>query len=300
MNSARPSIAPAPLALQPQAWDDYALVDSGGGRKLERFGPITVDRPEPQCLWRPASPAAWPVADAVFEGGDDEEAGRWRLAAEIPKTWRLRWRRVSFEARLTSFRHMGLFPEQAANWSWLDDRIGAMGGQPRILNLFGYTGVASLVAARAGARVTHVDASRKSVAWARENATVSGLALAPVRWLCEDARAYVAREARRDSLYEGIILDPPKYGRGPGGEVWRLYEDLPGLVEGCAALLSADADFVLLNAYSERLSGLALANLLAQALQGRGGRIDWGELTLSEATGGRGMGLSLFARWSRR
>jgi 23S rRNA (cytosine1962-C5)-methyltransferase len=172
-----------------------------------------------------------------------------------------------------------------------------------VLNLFGYTGVASLVAAAEGAAVTHVDASKKSVAWARENAALSGLADRPIRWIVEDARRYVQREIKRGSRYDGIILDPPKYGRGPEGEVWRLFEDLPGLLKDCAALLSDDADFLLLNAYAARISGLSLAHLMAEALPGRGGTIDWGELALVESPvphhSTRAIGLSFFARWTR-
>ncbi len=294
-----PSISPSPLALRPQAWRDYALLDSGAGRKLERLGAVTVIRPEPQCLWRAGYPDAWDLADAVFEGADDDEAGRWRLSGSVSESWPVRWRDIVFSARLTAFRHLGVFPEQASNWAWTDARLRRRAAPSRVLNLFGYTGVASLVASAAGASVTHVDASRKAVGWARENAALAGEDGARVRWICEDARAYVRREARRGSRYEGIILDPPKYGRGPGGEVWRLYEDLPDLLAGCAGLLSEDADFLVLNAYSERLSGLAMANLLAQTLGGRGGLIDWGELTLVEADGVRGMGVSFFARWSR-
>ena len=159
------------------------------------------------------------------------------------------------------------------------------------------TGIASLVCAAAGAAVTHVDASKRAVGWARENAALSGLETAPVRWLCEDARKYVQREARRGQRYDGVILDPPKFGRGPAGEVWRVLEDLPELMAGCAALLADDASFLLLNAYAERLSGLALAGLTAQVLAGRGGVIDWGELALMEESGARGVGLSFFARW---
>ncbi|HEY2048343.1 MAG TPA: class I SAM-dependent methyltransferase [Caulobacteraceae bacterium] len=299
MSRTEPVIAPSPIALRPDPWADYQLIDSGGGRKLERYGAVTVVRPEAQCLWEPARPSEWDEAVAVFEGVEDEEAGRWRRRSQTPESWPMTWRGVSFHARLTAFRHLGLFPEQASNWAWLADRLKVASSPPSVLNLFGYTGVASLVAATAGARVTHVDASKKAVGWARENAALSGLDQAPLRWICEDARAYVRREARRGSRYQGIILDPPKYGRGPGGEVWRLYEDLPPLLAGCAGLLSDEADFVILNAYSERLSGLALASLLAQALAGRGGRIDWGELTLMESDGGRGMGLSFFARWGR-
>ncbi|MDQ2861246.1 MAG: class I SAM-dependent methyltransferase [Pseudomonadota bacterium] len=294
-----PSIAAEPVALRAAAWPDYALIDSGGGRKLERYGPYTVVRPEAQCLWAPGlEGAAWDAADAVFEGGDEEEAGRWRFARPLPETFPMAWRGVRFHGRFTAFRHLGVFPEQAANWEWLDVRLATSATRLNVLNLFGYTGVASLVAAARGASVTHVDASKKAVGWARENAALAELSSAPVRWICEDARKYVQREVRRGSRYDGIILDPPKYGRGPAGEVWRLHEDLPALIAGCAALLSEEASFLLLNAYSERLSGLALASLLADALRGRDGVIDWGELALREESRERGAGLSFFARWS--
>jgi 23S rRNA (cytosine1962-C5)-methyltransferase len=292
-----PTIAAEPLALTASTWPDYALVDSGGGRKLERFGAHLLVRPEGQCLWSPTDPVLWDSADAVFEASDDEEAGRWRTVRPLPATWPLAWNDIRFAARLTAFRHLGVFPEQAANWDWLSERILGAGDQPSVLNLFGYTGLASLVAAARGAVVTHVDASKKAIGWARENAAVAGLAEAPIRWICEDARAWVRREQRRGASYRGIILDPPKYGRGPAGEVWRLYEDLPGLIAGCNAILAADADFLLINAYSERVSGLALASLLAEALAGRGGIIDWGELTLRQTGGLRAMGMSFFARW---
>jgi 23S rRNA (cytosine1962-C5)-methyltransferase len=200
--------------------------------------------------------------------------------------------------RFTAFRHLGFFPEQAANWAWLDEALRAGAPGARVLNLFGYTGVASLVCAAAGAQVTHVDASKRAIGWARENAELAGLADRPIRWLCEDARRWVQREARRGSRYQGIILDPPKYGRGPAGEVWRLYEDLPELARLCAELLAPDASFLIANVYAERISGLALAWLLREALAGRGGRIDWGELALAESAGERAIGLSFFARWT--
>ncbi len=208
------------------------------------------------------------------------------------------WGPARFLGRFTAFRHLGVFPEQSANWSWLAERLNDRGEGLRVLNLFGYTGVASLVCAAAGASVTHVDASKKAIGWARENAALSGLAERPMRWICEDARRYVQREARRGVRYHGIILDPPKYGRGPGGEVWRLFDDLPELLRLCAGLLAEDADFLILNAYAERVSALSLAGLLAEAVGGRGGRIDWGQLALMEDAGERGIGLSDFARWS--
>jgi 23S rRNA (cytosine1962-C5)-methyltransferase len=294
----RPAVADAPSLMRTTGWADYALLDSGDGRKLERYGPYSVVRPEPQCLWSPRRPDDWARADAVFDPEGDEDAGRWRFRGKPKESWPLAWGKVRFLGRFTAFRHLAFFPEQAANWTWLDETVRGIGGQPRVLNLFGYTGVASLVCAAAGAAVTHVDASKKAVGWARENAALSGLEQAPIRWITEDATRYVQREVRRGSRYEGVILDPPKYGRGPAGEVWRLLEDLPELSALCAELLSENARFLLLNAYAERISGAALASLLAERLTGRGGRIDWGELALVETSGERQVGLSFFARWS--
>ncbi|WP_396592955.1 class I SAM-dependent methyltransferase [Brevundimonas sp. R86498] len=292
-----PVFSPSPQTLITRAWSDYALLDSGGGRKLERYGPHTVVRPEPQCFWTPRDPDAFATATATFDPDDEDESGRWRFIGKPVETFPLSWRDVRFTGRFTPFRHLAFFPEQAANWEWLDARIRRL-DQPRILNLFGYTGVASLACAAAGAEVTHVDASKKSVAWARENATLSGMEDRPIRWIVEDARKYVAREVRRGSRYDGIILDPPKYGRGPTGEVWRLFEDMPALLADCAALLSDDADFLLLNAYAARISGLSLAHQMAEATATRAGRIDWGELALSEdGADARAIGLSFFARW---
>jgi 23S rRNA (cytosine1962-C5)-methyltransferase len=215
----------------------------------------------------------------------------------------MHWRDVRFYARLTPFRHLAFFPEQAAHWEWLDASVRAFrivqGRAPRVLNLFGYTGVASLVCAAAGAEVTHIDASKKAIGYAKDNAVLSQMSQAPIRWICEDARRYVQRERKRGSFYDGVILDPPKYGRGPEGEVWRLFEDLPQLTKDCASLLSGTPSFLLLNAYAARISGLSLAHLLAEHLQDHGGRIDWGELALAEQGTGRRVGLSFFARWMK-
>jgi len=298
-----PILAAEPLVLRTEAWPDYALRDSGHGRKLERYGSYRVVRPEPQCFWAPREPErAWSDASAVFDPADEEDAGRWRFTEAPPERFALSWKAVRFHGRFTAFRHLAFFPEQAANWTWLQQAVAARRGEPRVLNLFGYTGVASLVCAAAGAAVTHVDASKKAVGWARENAELSELVERPIRWIVEDARKYVARELKRGSRYDGIILDPPKFGRGPAGEVWRVFEDMPGLLRECAALLSDDAAFLLLNAYAARISGLSLAHLMREAMQGRGGRIDWGELALSETHGRdaerREIGLSFFARWS--
>ena len=297
--SAPPKLAAKPEILRTMGWSDYGLVDSGHGRKLERYGRFTVVRPEPQCWWTPRlSETEWATADAVFDPTDEEDDGRWRFSRTPPDNFPLTWGQARFQARFTPFRHLAFFPEQAANWAWLEHTVAGGEEPPRILNLFGYTGVASLVCAAAGGAVTHVDASKKAIGWARENAALSRLEDKPVRWICEDARKYLQREVRRGSRYEGIILDPPKYGRGPTGEVWRLFEDLPDLVGLCAELLSERARFILLNAYAARISGLSLAHLLADRLRGRGGLVDWGELALQEEAGGREIGLSFFARWS--
>ncbi len=305
MDENEPTVAETPGAMRTEGWADYALIDSGHGRKLERYGRFTVVRPEPQCLWSPRLPAeAWDRADAVFDPTDEEDAGRWKFRDQPVDAWPLSWGDVRFNGRFTAFRHLAFFPEQAANWTWLDAAVRkaastAQGGQPRVLNLFGYTGVASLVMAAAGAAVTHVDASKRAVGWARENAALSGLAERPIRWITEDARKYVQREVRRGSKYEGIILDPPKYGRGPDGEVWRLFEDLPELAGLCAELLSETAAFLVLNAYAERISGAALSGLLAEKLKGRGGHIEWGELALVQEDGRRQVGMSFYARWKQ-
>jgi 23S rRNA (cytosine1962-C5)-methyltransferase len=296
---AKPVVSAAPSVMRTGGWSDYELLDSGGGRKLERYGPYRVVRPEPQCMWAPrAAESEWASADAIFDAAGDEDEGRWRYAGAPKPAWPMAWRDVRFCGRFTAFRHLGFFPEQAANWAWLDQRLRGSATPPRVLNLFGYTGVASLVCAAAGAAVTHVDASKKAIGWARENAELSGLTERPIRWICEDAVRYVQREVRRGAQYDGIILDPPKYGRGPAGEVWRLFEDLPRLLPLCVDLLAPDASFLILNAYAERVSGSSLASLLADSMAGRGGGIEWGELALVEQGGERAVGLSFFARWS--
>ncbi|OXE35846.1 MAG: SAM-dependent methyltransferase [Phenylobacterium zucineum] len=299
MTKLHPAVADKPGVMRTTGWEDYALIDSGGGRKLERYGPYQVVRPEPQCLWSQNLPTAvWDKADAVFDPTDEDEAGRWRFKVKPKDSWPMAWGDVRYMGRFTAFRHLAFFPEQAANWAWLNEKVRAFDGQPKILNLFGYTGVASLVCAAAGAAVTHVDASKRAIGWARENATLSGLDDRPIRWICEDAVRYVQREVRRGNRYDGIILDPPKYGRGPDGEIWKLFENLPKLAGLCAQLLSDSASFLLLNAYAERISGAALAGLLSDKLSDRGGTIEWGELALTQDDGTRDIGMSFYARWT--
>jgi 23S rRNA (cytosine1962-C5)-methyltransferase len=290
----------APVMLETQGWSDYALLDSGAGRKLERYGRFRVVRPEAQAIWTPKLPeSAWESADAHFTGiGEEESDGRWRMKTPLGETWRLDYDGIGFLGRFTSFRHVGVFPEQATHWQWLEGLIRDAGRPTKVLNLFAYTGLASLVAARAGAEVTHIDASKKAIGWARENQAVAGLDTLPIRWICEDAKKFVEREERRGNRYDGIILDPPKFGRGPKGEVWDLFPDLPDMMRSCRKLLSDKPLFLILTAYSIRASFLSIDELAAECLDGLGGRLESGELVLREEGGGRALSTSLFSRWS--
>jgi 23S rRNA (cytosine1962-C5)-methyltransferase len=291
----------APVMLETEGWSDYALLDSGAGRKLERYGRYRIVRPEEQAIWTPRRPAAeWEAADAIFVGiGEDEADGRWRYRKPLGETWPLSFDGIRFLGRFTAFRHVGVFPEQATHWDWLKARIAAAGRPTKVLNLFGYTGLASLVAAKAGAEVTHIDASKKAIGWARENQEAAGLIDLPIRWICEDAKKFVAREERRGSRYDGIILDPPKFGRGPKGEVWDLFADLPEMMRACRRLLGPEALFLILTAYSIRASFLSIHELAGECLHDVGGTVESGELVLRESGGGRALSTSLFSRWSR-
>ncbi len=283
-------------------WPDYALIDSGAGRKLERYGRVVVNRPEPQALWTPTLPESeWQKADALFNNmGDDTDGdtGRWKHDDHVPDQWNVKWQDVNFVCRLMSFRHMGLFPEQMTHWSWISEKIKSANRPLKILNLFGYTGAASLAAAKAGAQVTHLDASKKAIQWGKENQEASGLTDKPIRWICDDAKAFVARELRRESRYDGIILDPPKFGRGPDGERWQLEDDLADFLKDCAKLLTPDASFMILTAYAMRLSSQSLGNLMADTMQDRGGEIDSGELLIKQDSADRYLSTSLYSRWS--
>jgi 23S rRNA (cytosine1962-C5)-methyltransferase len=282
---------------------DYALLDSGDGRKLERFGRFTVERPEPQALWRPVlDPGVWLCADAAFKAAnadEDGEGGRWRNNTPVPETWPVRVLGVTALCRLTAFRHLGLFPEQLPHWEWMLQWLkGVRDGPPRVLNLFAYTGAASLIAAREGAEVTHVDASKKAIAWAKQNQAMSKLGEAPIRWIMEDARKFVAREVRRGKSYHLILVDPPKFGRGPEGEVWDVFLHLGALLRDCAALLDAQRAALVLTTYAIRASALAMDGLVRECLGQRQGAIESGELAVIEEAGGRLLPTSLYTRWT--
>jgi 23S rRNA (cytosine1962-C5)-methyltransferase len=280
-----------------EPWADYGLVDSGDGRKLERYGPYRFIRPELQAMWAPAS-AQWDAHGEFVPGSDEEGGGRWRFDRPVPKEgWELGWEEVRFRAQATPFRHLAFFPDMAPQWAWMRERLGE---GSEALNLFGYTGVGTLAMSATGARLTHVDASKKSVEAGKANAALSGMADRPIRWLVDDAAKFTAREVRRGRRYDGIILDPPKFGRGPEGEVWRLEEGLPGLIADCRRLLDADSRFLVLTVYAVRMSALAIGELLNQALGDLGGRVECGDMAVREEARGLLLPTAIFARWSSR
>ena len=278
---------------------DYTLIDSGHGRKYESYGGRHFIRPEPQAMWAPAL-EEWP-ADAEFvPGSDDDGGGRWYNNKPVPMDgWPLSWNdEVHFTASCTPFRHLGFFPDMDPVWRWMRGQLAGV-ADPVAMNLFGYTGVGTLALSAAGAQMVHVDASKKSVGQARANAEMSGMSDRPIRWIVDDAAKFVAREVRREKRYDGILLDPPKYGRGPEGEVWRLEEDLPELIANCRQLLDVNSKFLFLTVYAVRMSALALGGLLESHFADLGGKVEFGELAVREQ--GRGMLLptAIFARWSR-
>jgi 23S rRNA (cytosine1962-C5)-methyltransferase len=306
------------LLLSPN-WTDYELLDSGDGQKLERFGPYTFARPEVQALWKKALPPEnWQAAHAYFEPSGEESGGHWGWKKPGEPKWEMRYplasspspieggagvreKELRFTAMTTPGRHLGVFPECAAHWDWMAEKINQKTknkNEPvNILNLFGYTGLATLAAAAAGARVTHVDASKKSVTWARENQLLSGLGEKPVRWIVDDALKFVEREGRRDMKYDGILLDPPKFGRGPKGEVWEIYQSLPEILFACRKLLNESSLFVILTVYAVKLPAIHAYTALADTLQGLGGSLECGELVTQEKSAGRLLSQAVYVRW---
>ena len=285
------------ITLTGEPWADYGLIDSGHGRKLERYGAYRFIRPEPQAMWAPASDT-WDAHGEFIPAPDDEGGGRWHFTKPVPREgWPLSWKEARFTAQTTPFRHLGFFPDMAPVWDWMRERIDGMDA-PECMNLFGYTGVGSLALAAKGAKVTHVDASKKSVAEGKANAALSGMEDKPIRWMIDDAGKFTAREGRRGRRYDGIILDPPKWGRGPEGEVWKLEEGLPGLIAACRQLLDADSRFLFLTVYAVRMSALAIGELVRQHFADLGGVVECGELTVREEARGLELPTAIFARWS--
>ena len=295
--------------LESAHWTDYALLDSGEGLKLERFGKYIFVRPEAQAMWKRSLDAEWKQAHAIFQPTGEESGGHWDFKKKVEEKWEMRYDLtphppllkgeggLKFWVMTTPGRHLGVFPEVAAHWDWFSSLIAQSTREINVLNLFGYTGLASLAAAAAGARVTHIDASKKSVSWARDNQALSNLTDKPIRWIVDDALKFVQREARRGAKYDGIILDPPKFGRGPKGEVWEVYKSLPSLFEACRECLSENPLFVVTTIYAVRASAIHVAQAMDDMMSGFGGKIEMGELVTREQSAGRLLSQAVSARW---
>jgi 23S rRNA (cytosine1962-C5)-methyltransferase len=284
------------LITKPQK--DYELLDSGDGKKLERYGSFVLSRPDPQALWKPLKPVSeWNKADAIFiRKGKEVE---WKKKKTLPENWNIVFGRMTFEIRPTTFKHTGLFPEQSENWSWMEKLVANEVHKPKVLNLFGYTGGASLACAKAGAEVVHVDGSKMAISWARKNAELSGLAEKPIRWILDDVMLFLKREAKRGNKYDGIIMDPPAFGHGPKGEIWKIEEQFTDLMESCFTVLSDKPLFFLVNGYASGYSPIAYQNNLMDLQKKYGGTIETGELTIEESKSNRLLPCGIFAKWSK-
>ena len=276
-------------------WLDYEVLDTGDGEKLERWKDVVLCRPDPQVIWPKANPALWETADARYirssSGG-----GEWEFFRKLPDRWVLTLGSLKFYVRPTGFKHTGLFPEQAANWEFMAERIKKAAKRPMILNLFAYTGGATVACAAGGAHVTHVDAAKGMTLWAKENRDLSGIPEDRTRFIIEDAKAFVAREIRRGNRYDGILMDPPSYGRGPNGEVWKLENELYNLAELCSQVLSDTPVFYLINGYTTGFAASVLGNILTRCMGGHG-TVDAGELALPVTSGGV-LPCGATARWT--
>lgn len=313
------------LILTTTTTRDYELIDSGDGEKLERYGGVTLSRPDPQALWPKRAPGLWQNAKARFggagektgggsaRGGGTTKSGGWKIDSSVPKEWEVAFGGIRFFVKPTAFKHVGVFPEQLPNWEWIMETVrraydgggrrGILGSSgPRtepvsVLNLFGYTGGATIAALLAGAHVTHVDASKVALTWARRNTELSGVVDKPVRWILDDARAFLRREIKRGKKYDAIIMDPPAFGRGPAGEMWKIEDHLLDLFVLCRAAISATPIFFLVNGYASGYSAIAYRNNLMETMRGHEGAIEIGELTIEESRGKRLLPAGIFARW---
>jgi 23S rRNA (cytosine1962-C5)-methyltransferase len=308
------------INLTVRPWRDYELLDSGDNRKLERFGKYILIRPETQAVWRASKPELWKQASAEFlwEAGKgtwvkNKEAKAAKETKAMPESWGFSWNDARFAMRLTSFKHTGIFPEQAANWEWIGERVLHLAGahtghgsgdlqSPRVLNLFGYTGIASIVAAKAGAHVTHVDASKQSNLWAKENAQLSEVPAENIRYILDDTLKFVEREVRRGAVYDGIILDPPAFGRGSKGEVWKIEEDLSRLLETLEKIFSKKpGSFFLLNGYAAGYSPQSFLQAIESAFPEakRAAKAEFGELQIQESDLERCIPSGIYVRFVR-
>lgn len=282
---------------------DYELIDSGDGKKLERYGSYILSRPDPQALWKPGkNKEVWSEAHAVFVR--DGKNASWKKTPNLPTAWEINFGGLVFEIRMSSFKHTGLFPEHLGNWNWLSETMKAHSSKltadaPRILNLFGYTGGATLACAKTGAEVCHVDGSKMAIDWARKNQKLSGLDKKPIRWILDDALVFLRREIKRGIRYDGIIMDPPAFGHGPKGEVWKIEEQFTELMDLCMQVLSDNPILFLINGYASGFSPIAYQNNLLHFVEKFGGTIETGELAIEESETKRLLPTGIFARWSR-
>lgn len=281
-------------------WKDYELIDASKGERLERWGDIILIRPDPQIIWdTEKTNPLWKKAHARYIRSNTG-GGRWQVYRKMPDVWSIRYLDLAFNVKTMGFKHTGIFPEQAVNWDFVSDKIKSIDEPVNVLNLFGYTGCATLACMKAGAKVCHVDASKGMVQWAKENAALSGIADRPVRWLVDDCIKFVMREQRRGNKYQGIIMDPPSYGRGPGGEVWKLEEQLSGFLDLCIDVLSDDAKFVILNSYTTGLSPAVMKYMLSVKLIKKfGGRVSCDEIGLKVTQTGLVLPCGSTAIWEK-
>lgn len=280
-------------------WKDYEVIDCTNGEKLERWGKYILLRPDPQVIWdcERVNPLYKKLNGHYHRSA--KGGGEWEFF-DLPEQWTINYKELTFQLKPFSFKHTGLFPEQAVNWDWFSsiiERKSAEGKKLKVLNLFAYTGGATLAAAKAGAAVTHVDASKGMVTWAKENAVCSGLGDAPIRWLVDDCGKFVEREIRRGNKYDGIIMDPPSYGRGPKGEIWKIEDSVFPLIQQCASLLADDASFFLVNSYTTGLQPAVLKYMISLALKGRGGHVEADEIGLPVSDSGLTLPCGASGRW---
>lgn len=282
-----------------QPWD-FELLDTGNGFRLEKWGEAILMRPDPQAIWQPNLPQdEWHKAWAIYRSGQDEERGKWEIKKPLPDSWNLQFHDILLSLKLSPFKHTGVFAEQAAQWQFMMEKLkDSKIKQLKILNLFAYTGAATMVLAKAGCFVTHVDASKPAITWANENAELNNLPKNSVRWILDDAVKFVQRELKRGQTYDGIVLDPPAFGHSPSGKTWKFSRDVPKLLSDCSNLLSENAKFLLINAYATNFSALAINNLLEDILNSRAGKIESGELCLKQKSG-RMISTGIFSRWSK-
>ncbi|MCC7004310.1 class I SAM-dependent methyltransferase [Candidatus Nomurabacteria bacterium] len=282
--------------LKTQKSKDYELIDSGNGEKLERYGEVILSRPDPQALWEKLLNDKWGDAHMTFNR--DGNDGKWISKNKSNTKWQIDLGGFKFWIKPTAFKHVGLFPEQLSNWNWIQDKISMAQKEVSVLNLFGYTGGATLSCAKAGAKVCHVDASKSSISWAKDNVQLSGLNQKPIRYILDDALAFVKKEIKRGHKYDAIIMDPPAFGRGPDGEVWKIEDNFIDLINKCFELLSDSPIFFIINGYSSGYSAIAYKNNLFKIVEKFGGKIEFGELTIEESVSGRLLPSGIFARWS--